>query len=59
MSKQEEDPPGSGTWVQTTSRTVGDTVRFRVRFNTTDGLTPTDSDIAMGNTRVPTGCRRA
>ncbi len=52
VSKQEEDPPGSGTWVQTTSRTVGDTVRFRVRFNTTDGLTPTNSDIAMGNIAV-------
>ena len=52
VAKQVEDPPGSGTWVQTTSRTVGDTVRFRVRFNTLDGATPTNTDIAMGNIAV-------
>ena len=52
VTKQVEDPTGSGTWVQTTSRTVGDTVHFRVRFNTTDGATPTNTDIAMGNITV-------
>ncbi len=52
VTKQVEDPPGSDTWVQTTARTVGDTVTFRVRFNTTDGSTPTSTDIKMGRITV-------
>jgi fimbrial isopeptide formation D2 family protein/uncharacterized repeat protein (TIGR01451 family) len=52
VNKQVEDPPGSDTWVQTTTRTVGDTVTFRVRFNTTDGSTPTSTDIKMGRITV-------
>ena len=52
VNKRVEDPPGSNTWVQTTTRTVGDTVTFRVRFNTTDGSTPTSTDIRMGRITV-------
>ncbi len=52
VNKRVEDPPGSDTWVQTTTRTVGDTVTFRVRFNTTDGSTPTSTDIRMGRITV-------
>jgi len=52
VNKQVEDPLGSGTWLQTTSATIGDTVKFRVRFNTTDGSTPTSSDINMGRITV-------
>lgn len=41
--------PVSGLWTSTANATVGDTVSFLVRFNTTDSLTPTLDDIRMGS----------
>ena len=41
--------PASGSWASETSATVGDTLLYRVRFNTSDGATPDRSDISLGH----------
>ena|GEM_PF-3249897 len=45
--------PVTGVWQSTVaSATPGDVLEFRVRFNTTDGLTPEKTNIIMGKTDV-------
>lgn len=40
--------PDSGTWTSSIDAQPGDTLLYRVRFNTTDGLTPARDDISLG-----------
>jgi LPXTG-site transpeptidase (sortase) family protein len=47
INKQIEDPDNPGTWIDATTATVGDTLTFRLRFNTNDGATPIRNDISM------------
>ncbi len=49
ITKEVEDPNNPGTWIDATDAVVGDTMRFRVRFNTNDGANPVVSNINLGN----------
>ena len=49
ITKEVEDPNNPGTWIDATDAVVGDTMRFRVRFNTNDGANPIVSNVNLGN----------
>ncbi|PID51980.1 MAG: hypothetical protein CR972_04250 [Candidatus Moraniibacteriota bacterium] len=49
ITKEVEDPANPGTWEKEVDAVVGDTLKFRVRFNTTDGATPTLGNVNLGD----------
>jgi fimbrial isopeptide formation D2 family protein/uncharacterized repeat protein (TIGR01451 family) len=52
ITKKVEDPSNPGNWLDSVEARVGDTLKFRIRFNTNDGSTAIRNDIIMGNITV-------
>lgn len=52
IMKEVEFPYGSDTWLTAANAVIGDTMRFRVRFNTDNGTTPLLSNINLGDITV-------
>jgi fimbrial isopeptide formation D2 family protein/uncharacterized repeat protein (TIGR01451 family) len=49
ITKEVEDPDNPGSWIESVDATVGDTLTFRVRFNTNDGATPDLVNVNLGD----------
>lgn len=49
ITKEVEYPQDSNNWVDAVDATIGDQLKFRVRFNTNDGVSPDVSNIKLGD----------
>lgn len=49
ITKEVENPASPGAWLESVDATVGDTLRFRVRFNTNDGANPEITNVNLGD----------
>lgn len=49
ITKEVEDPLNPGNWVESVDATVGDQLKFRVRFNTNDGSNPILMNVNLGD----------